>query len=188
MVKGCITEEFRKFRNLSFGIQEVLFEKIKERMIQTKKQISDLIESENALINSRNPYFAEVKNKAFAKLAANSNSGPEQASVEIKEGGSGAVVPAFTEEEKKCQLVEDLTKGYFNMIRLKIEDSVPKAIMFYLVNHLKDSLHGFLVEELYKDDDVQTLLAEDNKIAANRREWQQRLDAYEEASKKLMKV
>ena len=46
--------------------------------------------------------------------------------------------------------MERLIKTYFLIIRKNIQDSVPKAVMNFLVNNVKDSLNGYLVGELYK--------------------------------------
>lgn len=42
-------------------------------------------------------------------------------------------------------LTESLITSYFNVVRKNIQDSVPKAIMFQLVNYIKDRLQSHLV-------------------------------------------
>ena len=45
---------------------------------------------------------------------------------------------------------ERLIKSYFLIVRKNIQDSVPKAIMHFLVNYVQDNLQSELVSHLYK--------------------------------------
>lgn len=55
-------------------------------------------------------------------------------------------------------------------MRKNIQDSVPKAIMHFLVNFVKDNLQSELVTHLYKHDCFDQLLAESEHVAVRRRE------------------
>jgi replication fork clamp-binding protein CrfC len=61
-----------------------------------------------------------------------------------------------------------LLTSYFNIVRKSISDSVPKAIMHFLVNKSKANLQSELVRALYKDDLFGELLKENDEIAAKR--------------------
>lgn len=65
---------------------------------------------------------------------------------------------------------ERLIKSYFYIIRKSIQDSVPKAVMHFLVNYVKDNLQSELVTHLYKSDHAEQLLNESDHIAIRRRE------------------
>lgn len=85
-------------------------------------------------------------------------------------------------EQRDCEIIERLIKSYFLIIRKNIQDSIPKAIMHFLVNDVKDNLQSELVSSLYKtakDDDV---LEESPHIATRRREATEMLDALQKAS------
>ncbi|TRY56112.1 hypothetical protein DNTS_015244 [Danionella cerebrum] len=45
-------------------------------------------------------------------------------------------------EQRDCEVIERLIKSYFLIVRKNIQDSVPKAVMHFLVNHVKDSLQS----------------------------------------------
>ena len=60
-------------------------------------------------------------------------------------------------------------------MRKNIQDSVPKAIMHFLVNFIKDNLQSELVSHLYKQDEIQRLLEESEHIHARRKEAQDML-------------
>jgi hypothetical protein len=55
-------------------------------------------------------------------------------------------------------------------VRKSIQDSVPKAVMHFLVNFVKDNLQSELVAHLYKSDSAEKLLNESEHIAKQRKE------------------
>jgi dynamin 1-like protein len=67
-------------------------------------------------------------------------------------------------------VADKLIKSYFLIVRKNIQDSVPKAIMHFLVNHAKDNLQSELVSHLYKQDQIDNLLQESSHIGARRKE------------------
>ena len=48
-------------------------------------------------------------------------------------------------------------------------DMVPKTVMYFLVNHVKDELQNELVGELYREEEVGHLMKEAEDIALRRR-------------------
>ena len=56
------------------------------------------------------------------------------------------------------------------IVRKNIQDSVPKAIMHFMVNFVQDNLQSELVSHLYKQEEIGKLLDESEHIAARRRE------------------
>jgi dynamin 1-like protein len=85
-------------------------------------------------------------------------------------------------EQRDCEVIERLIKSYFLIIRKSIQDTVPKAIMHFLVNFVKDNLQSELVTHLYKHDQFDELLAESEHIAIRRREAAEMLKALQKAS------
>lgn len=65
---------------------------------------------------------------------------------------------------------ERLIKSYFYIVRKSIQDKVPKAVMHFLVNHVKDNLQSELVKHLYRTDEIDTFLSESPEIAQRRKE------------------
>lgn len=63
-----------------------------------------------------------------------------------------------------------MIKSYFYIVRKSIQDSVPKAVMHFLVNYVKDNLQSELVTHLYKSDSADELLNESEHIAQRRKE------------------
>lgn len=60
-------------------------------------------------------------------------------------------------------------KEYFNIVRKSVSDSVPKAIMCFLVNKSKADLQSELVRHLYKEELFEELLKENDAVAAKRK-------------------
>lgn len=48
-------------------------------------------------------------------------------------------------ESRDCKVIERLIKSYFSIVRKSIQDSVPKAVMHFLVNYVQDNLQSELV-------------------------------------------
>jgi dynamin 1-like protein len=74
------------------------------------------------------------------------------------------------------------------IIRKNIQDSVPKAIMHFLVNDVKDNLQSELVAALYKNSDNDEVLEESPHIATRRREASEMLEALQKASQIISEV
>uniref|UniRef100_A0A8C9ZK48 Dynamin-1-like protein n=1 Tax=Sander lucioperca TaxID=283035 RepID=A0A8C9ZK48_SANLU len=73
-------------------------------------------------------------------------------------------------EQRDCEVIERLIKSYFLIVRKNIQDSVPKAVMHFLVNHVKDCLQSELVGQLYKTGLLDDLLTESEDMAQRRNE------------------
>lgn len=67
-------------------------------------------------------------------------------------------------------------------MRKNIQDSVPKAVMHFLVNFVKDNLQSELVTHLYNSDHAEELLHESEHIAQRRKEAGDMLQALQKAS------
>lgn len=85
-------------------------------------------------------------------------------------------------EEHDCEIIERLIKSYFYIVRKSIQDTVPKAVMHFLVNFVKDNLQSELVTHLYKADNADTLLDESEHIAQRRKEAADMLKALQRAA------
>ncbi|KAK0094685.1 hypothetical protein PV326_010314 [Microctonus aethiopoides] len=80
-------------------------------------------------------------------------------------------------EQRDCDVIERLIKSYFYIVRKSIQDSVPKAVMHFLVNHVQDNLQSELVTHLYKSANAEALLNESEHVALRRKEASDMLKA-----------
>ncbi|XP_053318584.1 dynamin-1-like protein isoform X2 [Spea bombifrons] len=91
-------------------------------------------------------------------------------------------------EQRDCEVIERLIKSYFLIVRKNIQDSVPKAVMHFLVNHVKDTLQSELVGQLYKSMLLEDLLTESEDMAQRRNEAADMLKALQRASQIIAEI
>ncbi|XP_040295002.1 dynamin-1-like protein isoform X3 [Bufo bufo] len=91
-------------------------------------------------------------------------------------------------EQRDCEVIERLIKSYFLIVRKNIQDSVPKAVMHFLVNHVKDALQSELVGQLYKSNLLDDLLTESEDMAQRRNEAADMLKALQRASQIIAEI
>ncbi|CAF0777886.1 unnamed protein product [Didymodactylos carnosus] len=91
-------------------------------------------------------------------------------------------------EQRDCEVIERLIRSYFLIVRKNIQDSVPKAIMHFLVNFIKDNLQSELVASLYKTTAHEELLDESGHIATRRKDAQEMLEALHKANQIISEV
>ncbi|XP_009768280.1 dynamin-related protein 3A-like [Nicotiana sylvestris] len=78
-----------------------------------------------------------------------------------------------------------LLRSYYDIVRKNIEDSVPKAIMHFLVNHTKRELHNVFIKKLYRDNLLEEMLQEPDEIALKRKRTRETLRVLQQAFKTL---
>ncbi|KAK8645259.1 hypothetical protein V6N13_119102 [Hibiscus sabdariffa] len=91
-------------------------------------------------------------------------------------------------EAKEIIVTKLLVKSYFDIVRKKIQDSVPKAIMCFLVNHTKNELHTTFMNKLYRESLFDELLQEQDEVVERRKHVKELLCILREAVKKLNEV
>merc|ERR1712137_797111 len=99
-----------------------------------------------------------------------------------------ASVPSNKKERFETEIIQNLLSSYFDIVRKNIGDSVPKSIMFFLVNTSKDTIQNELVRCLYKEDLFDELLEENPLIASKRKACREMLDVLKRANDVLMEV
>jgi dynamin 1-like protein len=75
---------------------------------------------------------------------------------------------ATQSEEFAMRLIPDLLSSYYAIVRKKIEDTVPKALMFFVVMRSKEQMQAHLTAQLFREDLFDELLAIDPSVAAAR--------------------
>lgn len=84
--------------------------------------------------------------------------------------------PLSEAERLGCEIIPRLMSAYYRVIRKKIEDSVPKACIAFLVKASKEQLQETLVRNLYSGDRIDDLLCEDPMIKEKRVACRQLVD------------
>ncbi|KAK9044195.1 hypothetical protein V6N11_072511 [Hibiscus sabdariffa] len=78
-----------------------------------------------------------------------------------------------------------LLRSYYDIVRKNIEDSVPKAIMHFLVNHTKRELHNVFIKKLYRENLFEEMLQEPDEIASRRKRTRETLRVLQQAFRTL---
>ncbi|XP_074025238.1 dynamin-1-like protein isoform X2 [Numenius arquata] len=128
---------------------------------------------------------AEEKSKPAAALPASPQKGH---AVNLLDVPVPVARKLSAREQRDCEVIERLIKSYFLIVRKNIQDSVPKAVMHFLVNHVKDTLQSELVGQLYKSLLLDDLLTESEDMAQRRKEAADMLKALQRASQIIAEI
>eukprot|EP01029_Cantina_marsupialis_P027021 TRINITY_DN74198_c0_g2_i1.p1 TRINITY_DN74198_c0_g2~~TRINITY_DN74198_c0_g2_i1.p1 ORF type:complete len:246 (-),score=75.57 TRINITY_DN74198_c0_g2_i1:530-1267(-) len=69
----------------------------------------------------------------------------------------------------QLRVIKRLMSSYFDIIRKKFMDQVPKTIMYFLVNNVKEHLQSHLVLQLHKSEKLEDLLKESGEVSKRRK-------------------
>ncbi|CAN4111983.1 unnamed protein product [Withania somnifera] len=89
------------------------------------------------------------------------------------------------QETIEIAITKLLLRSYYDVVRKNVEDSVPKAIMHFLVNHTKRDLHNVFIKKLYRENLLEEMLQEPNEIAMKRKRTRETLRVLQQAYKTL---
>ncbi|KAL3621007.1 Dynamin-related protein 3A [Castilleja foliolosa] len=89
------------------------------------------------------------------------------------------------QESLEIAVTKMLLKSYYNIVRKNVEDSVPKAIMHFLVNHTKRELHNVFIRKLYRENLFEEMLQEPNDISTKRKRTRETLRLLQQAFRTL---
>ncbi|KAH6813480.1 dynamin-related protein 3A [Perilla frutescens var. frutescens] len=78
-----------------------------------------------------------------------------------------------------------LLRSYYDIVRKNVEDSVPKAIMHFLVHHTKRELHNIFIKKLYRDNLFEEMLQEPDEVATKRKRTRETLRVLQQAFRTL---
>ena len=99
-----------------------------------------------------------------------------------------ATEPETDEEVLQVKVTRILLRSYFSIVRASLVDTVPKAVMHFLVNAAQSGLQQHLIRTLYRDDLFGDLLKEPPELATHRKHLRERLSALNEAVMTLNEV
>lgn len=89
--------------------------------------------------------------------------------------------PPTERDRVEMEVIKSLIDSYFKIVRKNFIDLVPKTIMYYLVNHVRDAVQNELVSELYRDAEVGNLMQEAEDIAQRRQTCEEMSDLLKKA-------
>ncbi|XP_067083772.1 dynamin-1-like protein isoform X2 [Osmerus mordax] len=204
------TQELLRFPKLHDSIVEVVTSLLRKRLPITNEMVHNLVAIELAYINTKHPDFtdaAQVSASVNSQQAEGLDGGKRWKNEGTEEKAVGpfgspsrgqainlldTAVPASrkltSREQRDCEVIQRLIKCYFLIVRKSIQDSVPKTVMHFLVNFVKEHLQSELVGRLYKQPLLQELLIESQDTAQQRTEVAQMMEALRKASNIISEI
>lgn len=204
ILEHCRTKlepEIAQFPQLLEEMVAVVRQLLAKLMPATNEMIKNLLASELAYINVkhenfRNPY-GQLVNSAESATTTNQPGffrNPTSSS-SVNPGNLSQVLnlpyvdlanlrldnTPESREKIDCEIVKSLIKSYFSIVKSQIRDLVPKIIVCFLVNRVRDGSHSELIGQLYRVDRFDSLLSESEHISAKRKEAADMLHALEKA-------
>uniref|UniRef100_A0A8C7KKU9 Dynamin-1-like protein n=1 Tax=Oncorhynchus kisutch TaxID=8019 RepID=A0A8C7KKU9_ONCKI len=165
------TQELLRFPKLHDAIVEVVTSLLRKRLPVTNEMVHNLVAIELAYINTKHPDFADACGLMNNNIETSNPASPQRGhAVNLLDVPVPVSRKLSSREQRDCEVIERLIKSYFLIVRKNIQDSVPKAVMHFLVNHVKDSLQSELVGQLYKAGLLDDLLTESEDMAQRRNE------------------
>ncbi|KAK9942445.1 hypothetical protein M0R45_008112 [Rubus argutus] len=97
--------------------------------------------------------------------------------------------PVEVTEHKAAEIIVTklLLRSYYDIVRKNIQDLVPKAIMHFLVNLTKRTLHKTFIQTLYRENLFEELLQEQDAFVLKRKHNQELLRVLEQSVQTLQK-
>jgi len=196
----CELLDIRKYSNLPMEINNVVRGLLQGFAQPSLQMVRNLVAIESEFINLQHPDFVQVTKTVaasdessqagmqqaeadiraaksreqgffksfFAKEQAQGMNSGGRLQVEEKLGV--AADQMTVREQRGLDLLKGMIEVYFSIIRRKICDQVPKAIMSMLVNRTKEQLYGVLVAKLYNQERLDYLLSETDEVVHRRRQ------------------
>ena len=93
--------------------------------------------------------------------------------------------PVALEKKVSIEIVKRILSSYYGIVKAKLVDEIPKAIMYMLINKVKEGINATVIQELFNDASVVEMLAEDPAITKKREETQQAVVYLDEAIDKI---
>ncbi|XP_060928037.1 dynamin-1-like protein isoform X2 [Limanda limanda] len=211
------TQELLRFPKLHDSIVEVVTGLLRKRLPITNEMVHNLVAIELAYINTKHPDFADasqvsasVNSQQISHCQAEALDGGKRwknekvAEEKAPPSGFGSpskgrainlldtAVPVArklsSREQRDCEVIQRLINCYFLIVRKSIQDSVPKTVMHFLVNFVKEHLQSELVGQLYKQTLLEDLLIESQDTAQQRTEVAQMLEALKKANNIISEI
>uniref|UniRef100_A0AAY4B3R2 Dynamin-1-like protein n=1 Tax=Denticeps clupeoides TaxID=299321 RepID=A0AAY4B3R2_9TELE len=191
------TQELLRFPKLHDSIVEVVTSLLRKRLPITNEMVHYLVAIELAYINTKHPDFTDAaqvsasvnSQQVSSSLSSLSRCVTPPPSARYRRTGSGSHECMLSaREQRDCEVIQRLIKCYFLIVRKSIQDSVPKTVMHFLVNYVKEHLQSELVGQLYKQPLLQELLIESQETAQQRNEVAQMLEALQKANNIISEI
>lgn len=95
--------------------------------------------------------------------------GEENVPITISKDVKSALYENEAINEMDCEIIKELMKSYLHVTKKNIEDLIPKTVMFFLVNYIKDHVQNELVREVYNNRNEYNVYLKEDPIISEKR-------------------
>lgn len=88
-------------------------------------------------------------------------------------------------EQEQVAIIKKLIVCYFELLKIKINDSVPKYVLLCLLSKTINGMFHFLITKLYNLSDKESLLKGDPEIEIKRQKFKKDIDALQQSLNKI---
>ncbi|QPG73883.1 vacuolar protein sorting-associated protein 1 [Brettanomyces nanus] len=85
-------------------------------------------------------------------------------------------------ETQETEVIKLLIQSYFNIVKKNVADIIPKAIMLKLIQQSKNEIQKVLLESLYNNKNLDSLVQENDITVARRKECKKMVEVLQNAS------
>ena len=161
--------DISRYKLLEGKIKDVMTSIIGKCLQPTNEMVKNLVKVELSYINSSHPDFLS---NGEIKPQENEENGQDEISNKNKNND----LKFSSREWMEINIIRNLLVSYFNVVKKNFCDLVPKTIMCFLVNKIKEISEQDMITQLYKsNEDVKKLLQEDPAISEKRKELKENL-------------
>eukprot|EP00915_Cephaloidophora_sp_WS-2016_P000952 GHVH01001251.1.p1 GENE.GHVH01001251.1~~GHVH01001251.1.p1 ORF type:complete len:703 (-),score=79.02 GHVH01001251.1:1187-3295(-) len=170
VTEGLYKDHLEPFENLRKEIFNVCEGVLDQSLPNAQRMVSQLLEIEHSYIHTSNPSFHASLPMNTTPPSVDDNQ-PAHQIRHMSMVHQHPVIKVLNHRmDENILWVQRLLQRYLNIVRTNLVDSVPKAVMHFLVHEVKEKIGTQLIEELYDDDKMDYLLkiVEDNEIDVER--------------------
>lgn len=182
------------YPNLNREMLEIAKGLLAKKLPKTKAVIGEILSAQLEYINVKNEQFeAEYIRQMIAIEQANQQSASAtkgHSSMDLLNSLANlslADASAAT-ENKHCQIVKQLVKAYFGVVKNQMKDLVAKIVVRNLVNSFINELQEKLTDRLHREDQFDKLFFESADLSVQRKATADMLEALERGLKVIGKV
>ncbi|ANZ76594.1 BA75_04214T0 [Komagataella pastoris] len=85
-------------------------------------------------------------------------------------------------ETQETEVIKLLIQSYFNIVKKSIADIIPKSVMLKLIEFSKSEIQKVLLEKLYNNNDLDSIVKENDVTVARRKECIKMVEALQHAN------
>lgn len=181
IVQSCTEDErlgLQRYSNLKTELNATMIKILQEFIPKSKEMVTSFINVQLARINTDHEEFFPNLNNTLTMTAASVNH-PGQLHINLPKG----TAVSYDKSSFDLNLIQTLIKSYFAIVRKTIQDTIPKIIMYCLVNTVMERLERELVSRLGGQADE--LLAETQSVVAKREALKKEIEKLERVQRDL---